>query len=111
MVQRLKFAIADRGTLDSASLEAFGAWLDRVSRLSKAVLDSGADKQRAALAERDGQLIALAVRRILDAMCAEVLAVLGTRDAELVRREWPRWVERIAPEVLLSIGRGELEHG
>ncbi|MFD8556802.1 hypothetical protein ACFV1N_05875 [Streptosporangium canum] len=104
VVQRLKATIAERGGLDAASLEAFGTWLDRVSRLSKAVIDSGAHKHQVVLAERQGMLLAQAVRQILDGMLAELLAVLGEADAALVRRQWPRWVEAIVPEVLLSVG-------
>lgn len=98
VVQRLKATIAARGQLDAASLEAFGAWLDRVSRLSKAVLDSGAEKHQAALTEQQGEQLAQVIRGSLDTHLTRVLGVLGnSAAADTIRRAWPTWMSEIVP--------------
>ncbi|MGC5012972.1 hypothetical protein ACLQ2R_19595 [Streptosporangium sp. DT93] len=104
VVQRLKLTIAELGQLDAASLEAFGAWLDRVSRLSKAVLDSGAHKHQVSISEQQGVMLAEVIRRSLDAHRGRVLEVLGdSSEADTIRRRWPRWTEEIVPAAIEAV--------
>jgi hypothetical protein len=106
IVQRLRLDMAG-GVPDMARLDAFGAWLDRVSRLSKAVIDAGAEKGQAQLAEQHGQVIAAAIRNILDAFHGRLLAALDDQAVARVRSAWPGWVSDIVPRELMRIAEQE----
>jgi hypothetical protein len=58
--QRIELA----GELRAHDLEALGQWFERVSKLSKAVLDARIDERRAQLSEQQGALVALIIRAI-----------------------------------------------
>jgi hypothetical protein len=108
IVQRLRLGIATSGGVpDMATLDAFGAWLDRVSRLSKAVIDAGAEKGQAQLAEQHGQVIASVIRRILDAIEGRLLLALDDTAAGRVRLAWPAWVSDIVPRELMRVAEQE----
>ncbi|MFK4037614.1 hypothetical protein ACI2LC_17630 [Nonomuraea wenchangensis] len=107
IVQRLRIAMAAKGGMpDMATLDAFGAWLDRVSRLAKAVLDSGAEKQKAQLAEHQGEVIANVIRAILNAMLDKSMRLLADVEpwaAEQLRARWPAWVAEVVPRELMRV--------
>lgn len=108
IVQRLKLGIAAKGGMpDMPTLDAFGAWLDRVSRLSKAVIDAGAEKGQQQLAKQHGAVIASVIRRILDAIEAHVLAALDATAAGRVQAAWSGWVAEVVPRELMRIAEQE----
>jgi hypothetical protein len=106
IVQRLRLGMAG-GVPDMATLDAFGAWLDRVSRLAKAVIDAKADRHAVSIAEKQGELIAAAIRNILDAFHGRLLAALDDQAVARVRSAWPGWVSDIVPRELMRIAEQE----
>lgn len=76
------------GELRAHDLEALGQWMDRVSRLSKAVLDARVDDRRVRISEQQGQLVADVIRGTLtdlgvDARDPRVVRVLSLRLRQL----------------------------
>jgi hypothetical protein len=65
MAQRLRRQLDRHETLDAGSLDAFGAWLDRVGRLSRSVLEAQVDERRVRLAEGQGRMLAVVIQRVL----------------------------------------------
>jgi len=82
----------------AALLDALGQWLDRVGRLSSAVVTLRLDERRVQLAEAQGQLIEGVIRGILGDLAARLRA--SGVDAYLLNVEWPVWVGEIAPRRL-----------
>jgi hypothetical protein len=114
ILQRLKLAMTDGGrSLDATTLDMLGAWIDRTQRLTKAVIDSGAEKNQAQLAEKEGQLIADAIRNILDAMHDRVHGLLDQDTARRMHTAWPAWVADVVPRELMRIAEQQAgaDHG
>ena len=92
LLQRLKANIAS-GQVQVSDLSALGDWIDRAARISKMVADAGIEERRMKLTEGQGQLIALAIRQILDALG------LSPDQQQLV--------PVVVPRILRSIGEAE----
>jgi hypothetical protein len=104
MAQRLRRALDERGGLDAASLTALGEWLDRVGRLSRAVIDTKLDERQVRLAERYGDMVAGAIEAILADLSAR-LRLAGV-DAGVVDVQWPGWVAQVVPRRSLELTAG-----
>jgi hypothetical protein len=65
VLRSLQQRIEQAGELEAADLDALGAWMDRVSRLSKAVIDARIEERRTQLSERQGALVADVLRGAL----------------------------------------------
>lgn len=79
ILQRIKVGVAD-GSLSPALLTACGDWLDRVSRLSKVVLDARIDERKVRVDQARVQLQAQAVE---DGLAAA--GVTGEQRATVIR--------------------------
>jgi hypothetical protein len=89
-----------------ALLTELGSWLDRVGRLSSAVVQLKLDERRVALAEREGQLLERAIRAILAGMLGRVREVLDVMpEALVIEQEWPGWVSEVVPRELREIAK------
>lgn len=64
IVQKLKQQVQRREELTGTDLLALGDWLDRASKMAKAVLDARIDDRRTQLSEQQGSLVALIIRAI-----------------------------------------------
>lgn len=103
-----------------AQLEA--AERDRCVRYAKTAHDMGIADQQVKLAEQQGQMLALVVRRVAEGLLAALLVLLGELagregDAgagqvldrftgvvtEAVRTAWPEWMREIVPREFRAI--------
>ena len=92
MLRSLQQRVELSGELRAHDLEALRPWMELVSRLSKAVLDAGVDERRVRIAERRGQLVAEAIRRVPldlghDVKNPDILRVVSTRLRALASAE------------------------
>lgn len=87
VLRSLQLRMELAGELRAHDLEALGQWMDRVSRLSKAVLDARIDVRRAELNEKQGQLVALIIRAIFARLnlSPSQQAISGRVAAEVLR--------------------------
>jgi hypothetical protein len=85
IVRRLKSTFAAGVVVDGAVLATLGEWLDRVSRLSKVVVDARIDERRARLDERMGGLLVGVITAVLAAL--DLADEQRARVPELVARE------------------------
>lgn len=65
VVQNIKQMIESNGTLEVAQIDALGAWLDRVGRLAKLVMDAKLDERKARRDETTARMIGDAIRGVL----------------------------------------------
>ena len=84
LVQRLHRDVQERGVLTPANLSALGESLDRVGRLSRAVIDARIDERRVRLAEGQGHQIATLLRDVLVELGHDVSP--GSAAAQVVVR-------------------------
>lgn len=93
---------------------------DRCVRFAKVAHDMGIAEQQVRLAEQQGQMLALVVRRVADGLLAALLGLLGQLApkegdtavvleqftglvAETVRTTWPEWMREIVPREFRAI--------
>ena len=88
------------GELVPNDLAALGEWLDRVGRLARSVVDSRVLERQARLAERQGELLAEVIRRILDALD------LDARQRALVGVVVPRELRAVAATEVRAVDSG-----
>ena len=84
IVQKLKQRVRSAGELKPSDLDALGEWLDRVARMSRAVLDLKLDERRVRVEEQVGLQVADMIRGTLtdlglDPAAPAVMRVVSTR--------------------------------
>ncbi|WP_433954655.1 hypothetical protein [Janibacter indicus] len=84
--------------------------MDRSARFLDLLVKSGFEERRTALAERQGQLVASALRVILERMLAGVVATDGLSvDAQAaIRGRWGELVPVVVPQELRRLTSGEV---
>lgn len=110
ILQRLKVNIA-QGRLEVGDLTALGEWIDRVTRVGKAVSDAGIDERQVRLAEDQGRLVALVIKSSFAAMLGALTEALSERDdaVAIIQAMWTSKVNEIVPRELRALGSGELQ--
>jgi hypothetical protein len=90
IAQALAARVQEGARPDPVDLYELGSWLDRTGRLCRSVVELRLDERRTRLAERQGELLAGAVRAILDRLD------LDARQRALVGEVVPAELRRVA---------------
>lgn len=82
VLQKIKGQALSGAQVDPALLNALGEWLDRAARVSKSVLDSGADEEITRQAQLEAQVMATEVLQAMYWPFFEAMTCMGLTPAQ-----------------------------